>query len=244
MYDLSMVIPAFNEENCIKGTLETLMEYLSINQINSEIIVVDDGSSDSTPEIINQFIHQPATYAKVTLVRNKRNYGKGYALKKGMLIACGKIRIFMDADLPFELEAVNVIMKEIKYGYQVVIGSRDLPGSTLVDVTFFRYIAGRIFSWLVHIMAFSGYPDTQCGLKGFSADSAEQIFSRATINDFGIDVELLFIARKLHYSILKIPVRMTGNRGDSRVHLISDSLKMLTELFVIRWNDIFHRYDA
>lgn len=244
MFDLSMVIPAFNEEKCIKDTLETLMKYLSINQINSEIVVVDDGSSDFTTEIINQLNNHQNEYTKVCLVKNERNYGKGYALKRGMLTACGKIRIFMDADLPFELEVIKEIMAKIISGYHVVIGSRDLPGSTLVDVTFFRYIAGRVFSWLVHILAFSGYPDTQCGLKGFSADSAEKIFSRATINDFGIDVELLFIARKLNYSILKIPVRMTGNRSDSRVNLIRDSVKMLMELFIIRWNDIFHRYDA
>ena len=241
--DLTMVIPAYNEEKLIGITLQSLIDYLYTKHMNFEIIVVDDGSTDRTVELAGRFEREKENDRNVKILKNGSNRGKGFALRQGMLAGRGQIRLFMDADLPFELDVIEEIIKKIHSGCQVVVGSRDLPGSTLVGVPFMRFLAGQVFSLFVQLFAFRGIRDTQCGLKGFSGQTAQQLFSLATISDFSIDVELLFIAKKFRFRICKIPVRMTGFRGDSRIRLFSDSVKMFLDLLFIRWNDLIGKYD-
>lgn len=229
---ISLVIPAYNEQSWIELTIKSLSAYLQKEFESWEIIVVDDGSSDETQYICEQFI---GTIENFTYLKNAKNSGKGFSVRRGMQAARGNTRIFMDADMPFELDVLRTMVAALQKDWDVTIGARDMPGSTLVGVPFIRFIAGQVFGWLVHLFAVKGINDTQCGLKGFRAQAAEETFSRTTINDFGMDVEVLFIAQHLGYRIQRIPVRMTGFRGDSRVHLFKDSLNMFLELILIRW---------
>jgi dolichyl-phosphate beta-glucosyltransferase len=236
---ISVVVPAYNEQNWIELTLRSLSDYLQQEFKRWEILVVDDGSQDETPQICENLSRQND---KMIYLRNEKNSGKGYSVRRGMQTAKGDVRFFMDADMPFELDILPVMVKALETDQDVVIGARDLPGSTLIGVPFIRFVAGQAFSLLVRLFAIKGISDTQCGLKGFRADAAEAIFSRTTINDFGMDVEVLFIAQRLGLNITRIPVHMTGFRGESRVHLIKDSLNMFFELILIRWNALWGRY--
>jgi len=242
MVDCSIVIPAFNEEKLIGITLQTLIDHIINHQLSCEIIVVDDGSSDQTLDIVKNHIDKRQGKLSILLIENATNRGKGFVLRQGMRAATGQVSIFMDADLPFELSIIQSICSKINSGCAVVLGSRDLPGSTLVGVPFARFLAGQIFSLFVQLIAFKGIRDTQCGVKGFSKEAVNKIFPISRINDFGIDVELLFLAKKFGYKICRIPVRMTGYRGDSRIKLFSDSIKMFLDLLLIRWNDLVGKY--
>jgi dolichyl-phosphate beta-glucosyltransferase len=134
-------------------------------------------------------------------------------------------------------------MAALRAGSDLAIGSRHLKGSEIRDVPPLRYLSGQVFSLLVALLMFPGIRDTQCGLKGFRAEAARQIFKRVTIQKFGFDVEALYIARKRGYAIQPIPVRMTGFRYDSRVRVLRDSGRMFMDLFAIRWNDLRGKYD-
>lgn len=242
MSDCSIVIPAFNEEKLIGVTLQSLIDYSEDFHLNCDLVVVDDGSYDQTVDVIKKIIGKEKGHFNIQLIENSSNHGKGYVLRQGMLMAAGQVCIFMDADMPFELSVIREIYSKVNSGCQVVVGSRDLPGSTLVGVPFARFLAGQIFSLFVQLIAFKGIRDTQCGIKGFSQNAVKKIFPKSRINDFGIDVELLFIAKKLGFQICKIPVRMTGYRGDSRINLFRDSIIMFLELLLIRWNDLIGKY--
>ena len=169
--------------------------------------------------------------------------GKGYSVRTGMLASSGDIRVFMDADLPYNLDLLLEIQSRLLNDADVVIGDRNNPQSKLIDIHKLRKIAGRIYSAFVQILIKGGITDTQCGLKGFSAESALVIFSRGRINGFGFDVEVLRIAQKYGLSISKLPVEMINNRADSRVQLFQDSLLMLWNLILIRTNQLFGYYD-
>ncbi|RJQ39563.1 MAG: glycosyltransferase [Anaerolineaceae bacterium] len=230
---ISVVIPAYDEQNWIELTVKSLATFLEKEFKSWEIIVVDDGSGDDTKDICEQFALKINNFM---YLRNAKNSGKGFSVRRGMQAARGEKRYFMDADMPFELDVFLTMQNALESECDITVGARDLPGSTLIGVPFIRFLAGQIFSLLVRLFAVKGISDTQCGLKGFRAQAAEAIFSRTTINDFGMDVEVLFIAQHLGYRIMRIPVRMTGFRGDSRVRLIKDSANMFLELLLIRWN--------
>jgi dolichyl-phosphate beta-glucosyltransferase len=242
MKKCSIVIPAYNEEKLISVTLASLADYISQHQLDCELVVVDDGSADKTVAMVKHFIQQGGKELKVQLIENEVNHGKGYVIRQGMLSTTGEVAIFMDADLPYELDIIGGMLAGVGSEFQVVVGSRVLPGSTLVEVPFFRFLAGQVFSWFVQLIAFKGIRDTQCGVKAFRQDVVKKIFPLSKINDFGIDVELLFLAKKFGYRIRPLPVRMTGYRGDSRVRLFSDSAKMFWELLLIRWHDWTGQY--
>jgi dolichyl-phosphate beta-glucosyltransferase len=242
MKTCSIVIPAYNEAKLIEMTLSSLMDFSRQTGSDYELIVVDDGSTDQTVALVKKFIADQGKDASVKLIENAENHGKGFVIRQGMLAANGETAIFMDADLPFEMDIIGEMMAKIGKDCQVAVGSRVLPGSTLVDVPFPRFLAGQVFSWFVQLIAFKGIRDTQCGVKAFRRDVVQKIFPFSTINDFGLDVELLYLAKKFGYKICPMPVRMTGFRGDSRVRLFSDSLHMFWELILIRWNDWTGKY--
>jgi glycosyltransferase involved in cell wall biosynthesis len=237
---LTLIIPAFNEEALIEASLNELLRQVSSRYIKAEIIVVDDGSQDLTTQIVTQ--HQ-SRYPQIILLRNERNRGKGYSVRRAVLQSSGEIIVFMDADLPYDFESVQLIVDTINSGAQVAIGSRVLPESKLIDKTsLIRSLAGQVFSLLIRLFLFSGISDTQCGLKGFRNKEAQEIFSRITIERFGFDVELLYLARRLRYKIQPVPVKLVFSRRDSRVKLINDSIYMLFDLLRIRINDYQGKY--
>ncbi|MFC2063882.1 dolichyl-phosphate beta-glucosyltransferase [Chloroflexota bacterium] len=231
----SLIIPAYNEQQLIRSNLNTLLNFLEENYSSFEILVVDDGSLDQTAKLVADFAQN---HLQVKLIDQPVNLGKGQAIQRGVKESKGKYIIFMDADLPYELNALFAFLDALKEGADLAIGSRHLEGSLIKDVPPLRYFIGQVFSLLVSLLISPGIRDTQCGFKGFKAEVAQRIFQRTTIGRWGMDVEVLFIARKFNYSISQIPVIMTGFRNDSRVHVVKDSIRMFFDLFRIRWNDI------
>ena len=237
--ELSVIIPAYNEEALILSTLDCLQNYLSARPETYEIIVIDDGSEDRTVELIRQF--QKAN-SSIHLLINPQNRGKGFSIQRGVAESRGQFIIFTDADLPYQLDAMEGFLKALRNNCDLAVGSRVLPGSEVKGVPMLRYVAGQVFSWMVQAVLFHGLPDTQCGFKSFRADAAKEIFRRLTIGGFGFDVEMLYIARKRKYVIQPVPVQMIEHRQRSRVRLMSDSLKMFANLFMVRWNDLQSKY--
>jgi dolichyl-phosphate beta-glucosyltransferase len=238
--ELSLIVPAYNEQHLIADNLEILVQYLEDRFASFEILVVDDGSTDESARVVRQFSE---TRPNVRLLEQITNQGKGRAIQRGVQESRGEYIFFMDADLPYDLAAVDVFMTALRGKYDLAIGSRHLEGSEIKDVPPLRYLSGQVFSLLVALLMFPGIRDTQCGLKGFRAEAARQIFKRVSIQKFGFDVEALYIARKRKYAILPIPVQMTGFRYDSRVKILRDSGRMFLDLFAIRLNDLRGKYD-
>jgi dolichyl-phosphate beta-glucosyltransferase len=239
--DLSIIIPAYNEEALIAGTLDSLQTYLSARPEQFEIIVVDDGSQDKTVESIQDWKNRDDT--DLRLLVNQKNMGKGFSIRRGVLESRGRYVIFIDADLPYELYAIDDFLEALRSGCDLAIGSRVLPGSEVRGVPALRYAAGQVFSWMVQAVLFRGLPDTQCGFKSFKSAAAKEIFRRLTIGGFGFDVELLFVARKLKFAIQPVAVHMIEHHHRSRVRLFIDSLKMFSNLFMVRWMDWQGKYD-
>jgi dolichyl-phosphate beta-glucosyltransferase len=239
--EISIVIPAYNEETLILNTLESLREYMATRSENYEFIVVDDGSNDRTAATIQDW--QKKMNADLQLLINQKNMGKGFSIRRAVQASRGQYVIFIDADLPYELYAIDNFLSALKNGYDLAVGSRVLPGAEVRGVPFYRYIAGQVFSWMVQLVLFTGLPDTQCGFKSFRSMAAKEIFRRTSIDGFGFDVEMLFVARKLKFAIQPVAVHMIEHRQRSRVRLFSDSLRMFSNLFTVRVKDWQGKYD-
>lgn len=225
---ISLIIPAFNEEERIGDSLSNAIEYLNSKHYNYEIIVVDDGSTDNTLNIASN--HEP----KVKIIKQPKNTGKGAAVRRGMLESTGDFRIFTDADFSTPIYEVDKLINEFQKGIDVAIGSRAVDYSLIKKhQPFYREFMGKTFNKIVRLLIFHGVKDTQCGFKGFSEKAAIDIFSKAKINGFGFDVEILYIAKKKGYHLKEIPVEWY-NDSRSRVSPVKDSLKMFIELFEIR----------
>ena len=238
--DLSIIVPAYNEEVLIVSTLDGLQSYLAARPERYEILVVDDGSSDKTVALAQDW--QKRIGANLRVLVNEKNMGKGFSIQRGVFESHGQYIVFIDADLPYELDAIDGFLKALQNGYDLAIGSRILPGSEVKGVPIPRYLAGQVFSWMVQAVLFRGLPDTQCGFKSFRSDAAREIFRRLTISGFGFDVEMLYVARKLKFSIQPVVVRMIHHRLGSRVRLVGHSIEMLSDLFAIRRNDWQGKY--
>ena len=222
---LSIVVPVYNEERRISSNLSEIISYMNKKRLNHEIIIVNDGSTDNTLGILHKF------NKKVKIISYEQNKGKGYAVKTGVLAAKGD-RIFMcDADLAMPIAELDKFLKEKE---DIVIGSRSLKGSE-VKTTLFKKIMGRIGNLLISALIIRGIKDTQCGFKLFDK-KCKRIFEKQTINRWGFDFEILFLARKFHYKIKEIPIKWTNMVG-SKVEL-TDYPKTLFELLKIRFNDI------
>ena len=239
--EISIVIPAYNEETLIINTLESLRAYMATRSEKYEFIVVDDGSDDRTAATIQDW--QKKMTADLQLLINQKNMGKGFSIRRAVQASRGQYVIFIDADLPYELYAIDNFLSALKDGYDLAVGSRVLPGSEVRGVPFYRYMAGQVFSWMVQLVLFTGLPDTQCGFKSFRASAAKEIFRRTSIDGFGFDVEMLFVARKLKFAIQPVAVHMIEHRQRSRVRLFSDSLRMFSNLFTVRLKDWQGKYD-
>jgi dolichyl-phosphate beta-glucosyltransferase len=239
--DLSIIVPAYNEEALIVSTLEGLKVFFSTRPERYEIIVVDDGSQDKTAACTEEW--RKSNRVDVHVLVNEKNMGKGFSIQRAVLECRGSYIIFIDADLPYELDAIDGFLKALQSGSDLAIGSRVLPGSQVKGVPILRYVSGQIFSWMVQAVLFQGLPDTQCGFKSFRSAAAKEVFRRLTIGGFGFDVEMLFVARKLKLAIQPVAVRMIDHRHRSRVRLIIDSFKMFANLFMVRWNDLQGKYN-
>ncbi len=226
--DVSIIIPAYNEESRIGRSLQTALDYLRSGSRSFEIIVVDDGSKDKTAEIAESIDKE------IRVLRQPRNLGKGAAVRRGMLEAVGAVRVFSDADFSTPVYELEKILPEIEKGADVCIGSRALnPSLIKKHQPFYREFMGKTFNRIIRVILFSGIKDTQCGFKGFTDKAADALFSKASIDGFGFDVEILYIARKMGLSIVETPVEWYNDLR-STVSPIKDSLKMIFEILKIR----------
>lgn len=231
---LSIVIPAYNEEARIEASLAEMLSYLDGQDYDYELLVVDDGSSDRTQEIVrNAAEGRP----NVRLLHYDGNRGKGYAVRYGILKAQGDFVLFSDADLSTPIAEVEKLYAAIRKGNEVAIGSRDVADSVLEKhQSFFREMGGKLFNRFVQVMAVPGVHDTQCGFKMFTRTAAQNIFSRCLIDGFSFDVEALYLGRQLGYHIAEVGVHWHHCDG-SKVNYVRDSMRMVRTLFRIRATD-------
>ncbi|MDD5643855.1 MAG: glycosyltransferase family 2 protein [bacterium] len=232
---ISVIIPAYNEENSIGSAINIINEFLSAGGEDYEIIVVDDGSKDRSAQAVNKLANENK---RVILLKNGANRGKGFSVKRGMLQATGDIRLFVDADMSTPIETLTGMIEFINKGYDVVAGSRRAGGAVIeIRQNFLRENMGRVFNLLVRLIVLRGFKDTQCGFKLFTKKAAENIFKLQKFDNFVFDVEILYIAKKLGFKIMEAPVRWY-NSANSKVRPFRDALSMFIDLFKIRF---FHR---
>jgi dolichyl-phosphate beta-glucosyltransferase len=236
---LSVIIPAYNEEKRLPRTLREINDYLSRQNFDYEIIVVSDGSTDRTCEVVESLKSQ---IQKLKIICEKINRGKGYGVKIGMLNAKGKFRLFTDADNSTPISEIEKFWPEFEKGADVVIASRDLKGAILdPPQTLFRRFVGEVFKYLRKtIVGLWEIQDTQCGFKCFKGEAAEKIFPKCKIERFAFDPEVLLIAKKMGFKIKEVPVYWK-NDLQSKVKFKS-MVKMLIDLFKIRINLLKGKY--
>jgi dolichyl-phosphate beta-glucosyltransferase len=224
---LSLVIPAYNEEACLKRSFETVKEYLDTLRKDYEMILVDDGSTDSTASIIRDIVR---TSPQCRSLSSPVNKGKGDAVKRGVLNAAGKYIIFTDADLAVPVHFLGTCLKQLEAGTPMVIGSRHLPESSFkVREAPLRQFLGEIFRKFAQLSLGLRVSDITCGLKGFEEKAAFDIFSRSKINRWGYDAEIIFLGQKLGHKIEEFPVDW-HHSFDSKVNVGIDSLRTFTEI--------------
>lgn len=238
--DLSVVVPAYNEENRLPATLERIAQYRAEQNLGFELLVVDDGSRDGTRRIAQEFAVDKDWVRLVQYDDSNGhafNRGKGFAVRQGVLHAVGREILFSDADLSTPIEDMTLLLAPLHAGEcEVAIASRALPESNLaVHQPWYREWMGRAFNLAVQIIAVPGIVDTQCGFKAFKGDVARRLFNLALIDGFGFDTEILFLARRLGYRVREIPVTWR-HKDDSRVSPLSAPIRMLSELVRVRLN--------
>ena len=234
--DLSIVIPAFNEERRLPKAIEQIGSYLKTRPLRAEIIVVDDGSTDATPKLIARYREE---YPWLRLISNSRNRGKGYSVRHGVLEAWGDIVLFTDADLSTPIEEADKLLAAMRErGYDGAIGSRGMDRSLIqVHQSAIREWAGSLFNRMVRWIAGLEFSDTQCGFKAFRRERARIIFDQQRIERFGFDPEILFLAKRHGLRIAEIPVRWSHDPA-TKVNVFRDGVGMFLELLVIRWNSL------
>jgi len=230
---LSIVIPAYNAAEILDRKLPVLIRYLDQQSFRYEIIISDDGSNDAgeTKRISSSY--------NCEYICNEKNTGKGAAVRNGMMHARGKYRIFTDADIPYEPESISQMLNCMDRGKApMVIGDRNLIGSSYFkEIPIFRRISSAFFTYFVGTIVTTDFFDTQCGIKGFTAETANLIFNKSRIDGFTFDVEIIYIALKRKIAIQKIPVKLK-NQERSTVKVFKHGILMFLDLFRIKINNV------
>ena len=227
---LSLVVPAYNEEARIGGTLRQVIDFLSTRPYTWEIVVADDGSADATPRLVEELSRAHPSLRLLSL----RHGGKGWAVKNGMLASRGEYRVLCDADLSVPIEQVERLLPPQLNGVDVALGSRDAPGARRIGEPRRRRFMGRLYNTMARLLATPGLRDTQCGFKCFREEVVPELFQRQTMDGFGFDVEVLFLARKRGLTLREVAVDWYY-RDRSKVRPFRDSLSMVSDLLRIRW---------
>ncbi len=237
---LSMVIPAYNEGLRIGRTLEEVHHYLDTRNFPCELIIVDDGSRDETPELLDRFRERRPG---VRVLRHEPNRGKGFSVRRGVLEARGQFVLFTDADLSAPIEETNKLLAAVEStGADAAVGSRALNRRLIgIRQPWRREFAGRVFNLLVRMFTGLKIRDTQCGFKLFRRTSTRRAFELQHVTGFGFDPELLFLIERLGGRIVEVPVRWNDNPA-TRVRFLHDSMQMLFELFALRWRALTGSY--
>ena len=236
--ELSIIIPAYNEELRLPATLERIAAYTRAFGRETEILVVDDGSTDRTAQVAESF---RSKFPALRVLSNDVNRGKGYSVRHGMLEARGRIVLFTDADLSAPIEEAGKLLAALET-HDVAIGSRALDRRLIFErQSRFREIAGIIFNNVVRLCLRLPFVDTQCGFKAFRREPCRIIFAQQRIERFGFDPELLYLARHHGLRAVEIPVRW-GHSAATKVSMLRDSAQMFLDVFLIRWNALVGRY--
>jgi len=236
----SIVIPAFNESARIPATLEAVVRCIRARGWKAEVIVVNDGSTDATADVVRQFARNAP---EVRLMENPCNRGKGYSVRAGMLEARGEIALFTDSDLSAPIEEAERLFAAIAEGADIAIGSRWLQRERQTQrQPLYRQFFGRCFNAVTRTVMGMRFADTQCGFKAFTRAAAQTVFQLQTIERWGFDPEILFIALKRGYWIIEVPVSW-ANDERSRMSYLKDGMKMLEDLAIVRLNALRGRYD-
>lgn len=233
---VSIIVPAYNEEDRISRSLSRIHEYLSLQKYSWEILVVIDGATDNTFNMVHEF--ESLFEDRLTIINNKKNHGKGYVVRQGMLKASGEFRVFTDADNSTDISHLDAMIVKFGEGYDVVIGTRDdkdVPGAKQeIKQSFLKRLLGNMGNLFIQLVAVRGIWDTQNGFKGFSAKAAQEIFSRTVIDKWGFDIEVLALARQLDYRVGIIPVFW---KNDPKSHVkLSGYFRTLWETVQVRLN--------
>jgi dolichyl-phosphate beta-glucosyltransferase len=236
----SIVIPAYNEAARIGHALESVTGCIRQRNWFAEVVVVDDGSRDETPRIVRDFAaHAP----EVRMLQNPGNRGKGYSVRNGLLHAFGEIVMFTDADLSAPIEEAEDLFTAIRGGADIAIGSRWLQRTRqTIRQPFYRQFFGRCFNAVTRMVMRLPFADTQCGFKAFTRAAAQTVFQLQTIDRWGFDPEILFIALKRGYRVVEIPVSWAHDER-SRISYLKDGIRMLQDIVIVRWNAMLGRYD-
>ncbi len=228
---ISIVVPAYNEADYIGTAISKISEYLDTRDIEGEIIVVDDGSSDKTQRACEEIASQNS---RVRCLAHEINRGKGQAVRTGVGASRGDIVLFTDADLSTPVEEIDGLLGAFEANCDIVIGSRHLPGAEIrTPQPFMRRFMGDWFRWIARSMLNLNVSDITCGFKAFRADAARDVFERSTISGWAFDAELLVIANELGLTIREVPIVWEDCR-DSRVRPISNAIEALRQLYAIR----------
>ncbi|MBF6613774.1 MAG: glycosyltransferase family 2 protein [Chloroflexi bacterium] len=241
---LSVVVPAYNEAARLPSTLAKVMAYLERCEHPYEVLVVDDGSADKTPEIVEDLA---VSHQHLSLIRNPHR-GKGYAVRTGMLRAQGRFILYSDADFSAPIEEVEKLLPFLEDKYHIAIGSREGAGSARYDEPFYRHLMGRVFNTFVRLVALPRFNDTQCGFKAFRRDAAHTLFrslhlygdNAADVEGAmvtGFDVEVLYLALKWGYKVKEVPVKWYYSKG-ANVQPLKDTYRMLKDIAKVRANEL------
>ena len=247
---LSVVIPAYNEAGRLPSTIDKVMRYLEGRDYPYEVLVVDDGSSDATADLVEQAAEK---YANLHLVKNPHR-GKGFAVRTGMLQAKGRYILYSDADLSAPIEEIEKLLPFLEKKYHIAMGSREGVGSARYDEPQYRHLMGRVFNTFVRLMALPQFRDTQCGFKAFRKEAAHALFRNLHLYGdkagdvkgamvTGFDVEVLYLALKWGYKVKEVPVRWYYSKS-ANVSPIKDAYRMLNDITRVRLNDLRGMYKS
>lgn len=234
---LSVIIPAYNEEHRLPATLAKMLAFLDQQPYSYDVFVVENGSLDRTYAVAKEF----AGHHSNLHVLQEPSRGKGLAVKRGMLEACGEYRFMCDADLSMPIAEINRFLPPVLTGTDIAIASRESPGAVRYNEPAYRHFVGRIFNGMIRLLALPGLHDTQCGFKCFRDHVAEDLFQRQTLTGWSFDVEVLFIAKQSGYQIVELPIPWFFN-PDSKVKVLRDSFTMAVDLINIRLKGLRGEY--
>jgi len=239
MAQYSLIIPAYNEGARLGATLDRVLNHIAERRWDAEVIVVDDGSRDNTADMVRE---RARKNPEVRLIENPGNRGKGFSVRNGMFNANGEILIFSDADLSSPIEEASKLFAAIQAGADVAIGSRWVqPDLQTHRQSLLRQFYGRIFNFALRILLGLKFKDTQCGFKAFTRSAALTLFPRQTIDRWGFDAELLYIAHRSGLTVKEVPVVWSHSEG-TRISPLRDGIRMFTEVLAIRWNALRGKY--
>ena len=235
---VSIIIPAYNEEHRLSATLDRVASFVAEQAYPIEVVIVDDGSLDGTAAIVEQFAQ---THPFFHLLRVPHG-GKGSAIRAGIGHGKGEYLAISDADLAVPIEELVRFLPPVLDDYDVAIASREARGAKRFNEPYYRHLMGRVYNLLVRLLAVPKVQDTQCGFKVFHREVAHDLFARQTIDGWGIDVEILFIAQRAGYKIVEVPVNWYYGKG-SKIRPVQDTLRMIRDLLQVRRNARQGRYD-